>query len=136
MIWLPSSTLICWKSLRTNLLILKAIGVHNAENCGSQDLPTAPTQIAGLRTWLSLLSSRKGTLYSVTKVYIGQPSMRDYMPLIVGYVDLPEGIRIFAQLQGAINGFSCGDEVELIVGPVRNNNRGEPIVSYKFKKAG
>jgi benzoylsuccinyl-CoA thiolase BbsA subunit len=78
--------------------------------------------------------SRKGTLYSVTDVYIGQPSMREYVPFIVGYVDLPEGVRIFAQLEGKIGSFRCGDEVELVTGPVRNNTRGEPIISYKFKK--
>lgn len=78
--------------------------------------------------------SRKGTLYSVTDVYIGQPSMREYMPLIVGYVDLPEGVRIFAQLEGKTGSFQCGDEVELVMGPVRNNARGEPVISYKFKK--
>jgi len=78
--------------------------------------------------------SREGKIYSATDVYIGQPSMRDYMPLIVGYVDLPEGIRVFAQLEGEINSFQCGDEVELITGPIRNNGRGEPIISYKFRK--
>ena len=78
--------------------------------------------------------SRRGTIYSVTDVFIGQPSMRDYMPMTVGYVDLPEGIRIFAQLEGKIGTFQCGDEVELTTGPVRNGKTGEPIISYKFKK--
>lgn len=78
--------------------------------------------------------SRKGVIYSTTDVYIGQPSMREYMPIIVGYVDLPEGIRIFAQIEGDIGSFQCGDEVELIIGPVRNNKRGKPIISYKFRK--
>jgi benzoylsuccinyl-CoA thiolase BbsA subunit len=78
--------------------------------------------------------SREGKIYSATDVYIGQPSMREYMPLIVGYVDLPEGIRVFAQLEGEIGSFQSGDEVELITGPIRNNGRGEPIISYKFRK--
>ncbi len=56
------------------------------------------------------------------------------MPLSVGYVDLPEGIRIFAQLDGELGSFRCDDEVELTTGPVRNNTKGEPISSYKFKK--
>jgi benzoylsuccinyl-CoA thiolase BbsA subunit len=60
--------------------------------------------------------------------------MREYMPLTVGYVDLPEGIRIFAQLDGEVGSFRCGDEVELTTGPVRKNDKGEPISSYKFKK--
>lgn len=78
--------------------------------------------------------SRRGKIYSATDVYIGQPSMRGYTPLIVGYVDLPEGVRIFAQLEGKTGSFRCDDEVELTTGPVRNNGKGEPIISYKFKK--
>ena len=80
--------------------------------------------------------SRRGKIYSATDVYIGQPSMREYMPLIVGYVDLPEGIRIFTQIEGEIGSFRCDDEVELTTGPVRNNAKGNPIISYKFKKIG
>jgi benzoylsuccinyl-CoA thiolase BbsA subunit len=90
-------------------------------DCWSEDMEVIPL-------------SRKGKIYSATDVYIGQPSMREYMPLIMGYVDLPEGIRIFAQLEGEIGSFRCGDEVELVTGPVRDNKRGEPIISYKFKK--
>jgi len=78
--------------------------------------------------------SRRGKIYSATDVFVGQSSMRQYGPLIVGYVDLPEGIRIFAQLEGEIGSFRCDDEVELTTGPVRNDAKGEPILSYKFKK--
>jgi len=92
-------------------------------DCWSEDMEVIPL-------------SRKGKVYSATDVYIGQPSMREYMPLIVGYVDLPEGVRIFAQLEGEIGSFQCGDEVELVTGPVRNNPNGKPIISYKFKKVG
>jgi uncharacterized OB-fold protein len=91
-------------------------------DCWSEDMEVIPL-------------SRKGKIYSATDVYIGQPSMREYMPLIVGYVDLPEGIRIFAQLEGKIGSFQCGDNVELTTGQVRKNKTGEPIISYKFKKA-
>ena len=90
-------------------------------DCWSEDMEIIPL-------------SRKGKVYSATDVYIGQPSMREYMPLIMGYVDLPEDIRIFTQLEGEIGSFQCGDPVELVTGPVRNNSRGQPIVSYKFKK--
>jgi len=78
--------------------------------------------------------SRRGTIYSYTDVYIGQPTMREYMPMTMAYVDLPEQIRVFAQLEGEVGSFQCGDEVELTTGPVRNNRDGKPIISYKFKK--
>jgi benzoylsuccinyl-CoA thiolase BbsA subunit len=90
-------------------------------DCWSEDLEVTPL-------------SRRGEIYSATDVYIGQLSMRDYVPLIVGYVDLPEGIRIFSQLEGEIGSFKCGDEVELVTGPVRSNRKGESVISYKFKK--
>ncbi|MFH1490843.1 MAG: OB-fold domain-containing protein, partial [Pseudomonadota bacterium] len=75
-----------------------------------------------------------GKIYSYTDVHIGQPTMREYMPMVMAYVDLPEKIRVFAQLEGEIGSFQCGDEVELTTGAVRNNRDGKPITSYKFKK--
>lgn len=76
--------------------------------------------------------SRTGTLYSVTDVYIGQPGMQ--IPYTFGYVDLPEELRIFAQLEGETGSFQCDDLVELTVGPIRMNRDGEPMTSYKFRK--
>jgi len=78
--------------------------------------------------------SRRGKIYSATDVYIGQPTMREYMPMVMAYVDLPEGVRVFTQLEGEIGSFQCGDEVELMAGPIRNNRESKPIISYKFKK--
>lgn len=78
--------------------------------------------------------SRRGKIYSVTDVYIGQPAMRDFMPVSMAYVDLPEKIRIFTQLEGDPGSFQCGDDVELTLGVIRNNRDGKPITGYKFKK--
>jgi uncharacterized OB-fold protein len=52
--------------------------------------------------------SRRGKIYSATDVFIGQPTMREYMPMAMAYVDLPEGVRVFAQLEGEIGSFQCG----------------------------
>ncbi|SPD74690.1 Benzoylsuccinyl-CoA thiolase BbsA [uncultured Desulfobacterium sp.] len=78
--------------------------------------------------------SRRGKIYSYTDVYIGQPTMRSYMPMTMAYVDLPEGVRVFSQLEGEVGSFRCDEEVELVAGPVRNNLDGKPITGYKFKK--
>ncbi len=78
--------------------------------------------------------SRRGRLYSVTDLFIGQTSMKQRLPLTLGYVDLPEGIRIFAQLEGEIGSFHCDEEVELTTGPVRDDPKGNPITGYKFRK--
>lgn len=76
--------------------------------------------------------SRRGKLYSYADCYIGQPGMQT--PYIIGYVDLPEDLRIFALLEGEVNSFKCDDEVELTAGSIRLNQDGLPITSYKFKK--
>ncbi len=76
--------------------------------------------------------NRKGILYSYADIYIGQPGMDT--PYIVGYIDLPEEIRIFAQLDGEVESFRCDEEVELTTGPIRMNQDGLPIIGYKFKK--
>lgn len=76
--------------------------------------------------------SRKGLLYSVTDIYIGQAGMQT--PYVFGYVDLPEDLRIFAQMEGDPGSFRCDDQVELTVGTIRLNQQGLPIKGYKFRK--
>lgn len=76
--------------------------------------------------------SRRGKLYSFSDIYVGQAGMKP--PYVFGYVDLPENLRIFAQLEGPPNTFVCDEEVELTVGPIRDNRDGLPLVSYKFRK--
>ncbi len=76
--------------------------------------------------------SRRGRLYSYSDIYIGQAGMKT--PYSFGYIDLPENLRIFAQLEGQPNTFQCDEEVELTVGPIRGNLDGLPLVSYKFRK--
>ena len=78
--------------------------------------------------------SRRGKIYSYTDMYIGQPELKAYMPMTVAYVDLPEDIRVFTQLDGEVGTFKCEDEVEVVAGTVRDNREGKPITSYKFKK--
>jgi len=78
--------------------------------------------------------SRKGKLYSATDIFIGQAGMKT--PYIFGYVDLPEDLRILCQLEGDTGSFHCDQDVELTVGPIRTNDDGSPLISYKFKKAG
>lgn len=77
--------------------------------------------------------SRRGKLYSFSDIYVGQAGMKP--PYVFGYIDLPENLRIFAQLDGPPESYSCDEEVELTVGPIRTNRDGLPLISYKFGKA-
>lgn len=90
-------------------------------DCWSEDMEMIPL-------------SRRGKIYSYTDMYIGQPELKAYMPMTVAYVDLPEDIRVFTQLDGEVGTFKCEDEVEVVAGTVRDNREGKPITSYKFKK--
>jgi benzoylsuccinyl-CoA thiolase BbsA subunit len=76
--------------------------------------------------------SRTGKLYAVTEVSVGQAGMAT--PYAFGYIDLPENLRIFAQVEGDIDTLKCGDSVEMFIGTIRTNRDGLPLQSYKFRK--
>ena len=54
-------------------------------NCLGQDLETVPL-------------SRNGKLYTYTIVHM--PSEHFAPPYVIGWVDLPEGVRVFSQIRG------------------------------------
>lgn len=101
--------------------------------CGQLDFPKlSPCPNCWGEEFQVVPLSRRGKLYSFSDIYVGQAGMKP--PYVFGYVDLPENLRIFAQLEGAPNTFACDEEVELTVGPIRDNRDGVPLVSYKFRK--
>ena len=107
---------------------------YRCTRCGQLDFPKLnPCPGCWGEEFDMIPLSRQGKLYSFADIHIGQPGMNT--PYIVGYVDLPENIRIFAQLEGELGSFCCDQAVELTVGPIRMNQDGLPITSYKFKKA-
>lgn len=106
---------------------------YRCKCCGNLDFPK-PTIC--FQCWSEEFEvvplSRIGVLYSVSDIFIGQAGMAT--PYIFGYIDLPENLRILAQLQGEPGTYRCDDQVELVVGPIRMNRDGLPITSYMFKK--
>lgn len=106
---------------------------YRCKRCGQLDFPKLnPCPKCWGEEFEVVKLNRKGRLYSVTDIYIGQPGMKT--PYVFGYVDLPENVRIFAQLEGEAGTFKCDEEVELTVGVIRQNNDGLPVTSYKFRK--
>jgi benzoylsuccinyl-CoA thiolase BbsA subunit len=106
---------------------------YRCKNCGQLDFPKlTPCPQCWGEDFDMVPLSRKGILYSYADVYTPQLGMA--APYIVGYIDLPENLRIFATLEGEVKSFCCDEEVELTVGPLRSNRDGDPIISYKFKK--
>ncbi len=81
-----------------------------------------------------VLLSNKGKLYTYCIVKVAPVGFD--APYAVGYVDLPEGLRIFSPLA------ECDKErlkidmdVELIVDKIREDEAGQPVYGYKFKSA-
>lgn len=104
-------------------------------SCGRLDFPKlSPCPTCWSDQFEVVPLSRRGKLYSVTDIFVGQRGMKT--PYTFGYIDLPEDLRILCQLDGPTGSFHCDEEVELTVGTIRLNEDGSPLTSYKFKKAG
>jgi benzoylsuccinyl-CoA thiolase BbsA subunit len=107
---------------------------YRCKKCGQLDFPkVSPCPACWGDEFEIVPLSTKGKLYSYATLIIGQPGMD--VPYTVGYVDLPENIRIFSQLEPKGGEFQCEDEMELTTGVIRLNRDGLPITSYKFKKS-
>ena len=76
---------------------------------------------------------RTGRLYTRTTIH-ALPSGFD-QPYAVGYVDLPEGIRVFAHLEGGDQLPAIGDAVELTFAPLRKNKQGQLGRGPRYRKA-
>ncbi len=76
---------------------------------------------------------RTGRLYTRTTIH-ALPSGFD-TPYIVGYVDLPEGIRVFAHLEGGNRSPEIGDVVELSFAPLRKDKQGHLGTGPRYRRA-
>ena len=75
--------------------------------------------------------SRRGKLYSYTLSHL--PASRIQPPFYVGFVDLPEGVRIFAPLKEIKNRpFQIGMEMEVVIEELWQENDNQ-VIGYKLK---
>ena len=81
-----------------------------------------------------ILLDKRGIIYASTVVHVTSP-VGIKAPYAYGYVEIPKNqVRIFALFTGSNPlSFIPGQEVELLVETVRENNRGQKIIGYKFK---
>ena len=76
--------------------------------------------------------SSSGKLYSYSIVQVA-PKMFQ-VPYGVGYIDFPEGVRVFGQLTTADAGeLRIGMEVKAELGRISVNQQGQEVYSYKFR---
>ena len=73
-----------------------------------------------------------GRLYSYTIIGYAPPGLT--APYAIGYVDLPEGVRVFSILAGwNREGLKVGMDVELVLDKFRDDKEGNEIITYKFR---
>ncbi len=78
----------------------------------------------------SIQLSRRGTVYTFAEVRAGPPKFD--APYTIGYVDLPEGVRVFSLLEDDPT-LGVGDKVEVALGEIgEENNR--PLYGYIFRR--
>jgi len=74
----------------------------------------------------------RGKLHSYTICRV--PVSTFDSPYAIGYIDLPEGLRIFAQLaEWSETELKIGMEMELVIEKLKVDKDGHEIFSYKFK---
>ena len=73
-----------------------------------------------------------GTLYTFCEIHIAPKGFAT--PYAVGYVDLPEGVRLFGQINAGAADLEIGQQVAVTLGPVRAEASGGTVISYKFKR--
>jgi uncharacterized protein len=72
-----------------------------------------------------------GTLYTFSEIHIAPKGFAT--PYAVGYVDLPEGVRLFGQIEACAAELAVGQPVAVTLGPVRTEPSGAAVISYKFR---
>ncbi len=105
---------------------------NKCKSCGQIFLPKAVFCLTCLSEDMEEVKlSRKGKLYSYT---IGRmASMHFEPPYAIGYVDMPEGVRIFAPLKIVEDKpFKIGMEMEVVIEKLWQEGDNE-VIGYKFK---
>ena len=78
--------------------------------------------------------SRKGKIWTYSTIMLPPPLWyKGPVPFDLGYVELPEGVRIWTRLMGAEPGtFQTGQEVELDIDVMQVDAEGSEILGFCF----
>jgi len=104
-------------------------------SCGAWYFPSRPVCAKCLSQEIEILPlSKQGTVYTYTVIYQSTPEFQ--VPYILAYVDLPEGVRVLAQLtQCPLEGVRIGMPVEVVFEEVGRDQEGRTVVGYRFRPA-
>ena len=100
--------------------------------CGHVTFPAAECCSACMGEQLVLCGlPRSGVLYAFSKVYVGPKKWSK--PYILGYVDLPNGVRVLGHIEGASS--LIGQSVAVGVAVVGTGPNGESLADFVFGPA-
>lgn len=125
--------------LRPGLFEVDAAGrmrlvATRCEACGAHFFPRRRVCARCLHpTTAAVPLSTRGTLYTYTIVHQSTPAFRT--PYVLAYADLPEGVRLLAQVVAAPADVRIGMPLELRVEPVGVNADNRPVLGYRFHPA-
>lgn len=80
------------------------------------------------------LLSRTGVLHTFTCTHVGAPHLPS--PYLLGFVDVPEGIRLLSLLVDCDpweEVLQAGMPMEMVLGPLMRDASGEELYTYKFR---
>ena len=80
--------------------------------------------------------STTGTLHTYTCSYLGSPHLPP--PYLLGFVDVPEGIRLLSLLVDCDpweEVLQVGMPMEMTIGPLMKDTSGEDLYTYTFRPA-
>lgn len=98
-------------------------------DCGNRTFPRAPVCCVCMGENIAAEAMpRQGVLYAFSRVHVAPKKWKK--PMCIGYVDLPNGARVFAHLDGDL---SIGDAVEVFAGIVGEDENG-PVETFVFRK--
>jgi len=78
--------------------------------------------------------SRTGKIDTFSVLHVGAPGFP--VPYVVGYVKMPEGPRVFSIIQKkkvSEDAVKIGQEVELILGKIREDEQGNEVMGFQFR---
>ena len=101
------------------------------KDCSNQTFPRAPVCCVCMSEAIEPQAMpRIGTLYAFSTVHVAAKKWKK--PMRIGYVDLPNGARVFTHLEG--DALAIGDAEETGMGMVGEDENG-PIETFVFRRA-
>lgn len=102
-------------------------------SCGAHFFPVRQACSGCLHDDLETIRfSTTATLYTYSVIRQSTPDFE--VPYALGYVDLPEGVRVMTQLTGrSPEDYELGMEMELVVVPFGTDEDGGELAGFRFR---